>query len=132
MTTPDIDAAYEAALSYLRRHVDIGTSGRWLLTNGDVRGLAAAVGAVGRAQAAADIERAGSILCDCDDADSPPTNPTTQAPMDHHCDCQAVGAAATMLGAYSTTVHAKQCVHGTEFDEFYVPEGQPVADGETR
>jgi hypothetical protein len=26
---------------------------------------------------------------------------------------------ATLLGAYSLTLHAAQCSHGTEFDEFY-------------
>ena len=61
----------------------------------------------------------GSGLCDCDAADSPPTNPSTSAPMDHHCDCRAVDIAATLLGAYSKTSHAKQCGHGIEMDEHY-------------
>lgn len=73
--------------------------------------------AVGRQQAAADVEGPGSQLCDCDDADSPPTNPRTGVLMDHHCDCAAVHAAATMLGGrYSATKHARECVHGTQMD----------------
>jgi hypothetical protein len=59
----------------------------------------------------------GFGLCDCDGADSDPTRDGN--PMDHHCDCRAVATAAALLGAYSKTVHAKQCGHGTEMDEFY-------------
>jgi hypothetical protein len=85
------------------------------------RGAVAAVSAdliaAGRAQATAELEVSGSILCDCSDADAPPTNPQTGAPMDHHCDCRAVEAAATVLGAYSLTTHARQCGHGVEMDE---------------
>jgi hypothetical protein len=80
-----------------------------------------------RAGAIADLERPGSMLCDCDhegEGGSTPTNPKNGAAMDHHCDCQAVRAAATILGAFSTTVHAAQCDHGTEFDEYYAPEAQ--------
>lgn len=65
------------------------------------------------------LERAGSPLCTCEPEDNPPTNPATKARMDHHCDCAAVETAATLLGAYSRTAHAAQCIHGTEMDEFY-------------
>lgn len=65
------------------------------------------------------LERPGSPLCTCDPEDNPPTNPATKARMDHHCDCAAVETAATLLGAYSRTAHAAQCIHGTEMDEFY-------------
>jgi hypothetical protein len=58
------------------------------------------------------IERRGSLLCDCEGADSEPTNPSTHARMDHHCDCQAVDAAAEMLGSGAKTAHAAQCVCG--------------------
>lgn len=61
----------------------------------------------------------GSALCDCDGVDSDPTNPVTGQVMDHHCDCRSVVTAAKLLGAYSETVHARQCDHGTEMDEFY-------------
>lgn len=61
----------------------------------------------------------GSGLCDCAHSDSAPANPHDGSPMDHHCDCRAVVTAAMLLGAYGETVHAKQCGHGTEFDEFF-------------
>lgn len=61
----------------------------------------------------------GSGLCDCYGTDSDPTNSETGASMDHHCDCAAVITAAKLLGAYSATVHAEQCSHGTSMDEFY-------------
>lgn len=61
----------------------------------------------------------GSGLCDCADADGDPTNPKTGAVMDHHCDCRSVSTAALLLGAYSETVHAEQCGHGTSMNEFY-------------
>lgn len=61
----------------------------------------------------------GSGLCDCDGADSDPTNVDTGALMDHHCDCRSVITAAMLLGAYSETTHAAQCGHGTSMDEFY-------------
>lgn len=82
----------------------------------DALDAAAAGYRAGREAAARAIERPGSVLCDCP-ADSPPTNPATAVGMDHHCDCRAVEAAALMLGAYSETQHARQCVHGTEMDE---------------
>jgi hypothetical protein len=58
------------------------------------------------------VERRGSLLCDCDGADSEPTNPSTRTRMDHHCDCQAVDAAAEMLGSGPATTHAAQCTCG--------------------
>lgn len=61
----------------------------------------------------------GFGLCDCDGADSDPVSPRDGAAMDHHCDCRAVVTAAALMGAYSETVHAKQCGDGTEMDEFY-------------
>lgn len=70
----------------------------------------------------AELERPGSGLCDCREPDrdgSLPTNPSTGAEMDHHCECPAVTVTATLLGAYSKTTHAQQCVHGAELDEFY-------------
>lgn len=75
----------------------------------------------------------GSGLCDCDGADSDPTNGDTGAPMDHHCDCRAVITAAMLLGAYSETTHAEQCGHGTSMDEFYQrrsPEGSEPSGGD--
>lgn len=48
-------SAYEAAIDYLARRVDVGTSGRWMLTDEDVHALAAAVAAASRAQVAAEI-----------------------------------------------------------------------------
>jgi len=71
----------------------------------------------------------GYGLCDCDAADSDPTNATTQQAMDHHCGCRAVLTAATIMGAYSRTRHGAQCVHGAEMDEFYqAPEWQAHDD----
>jgi hypothetical protein len=61
----------------------------------------------------------GSGICDCDCSDSEPTSPRDGSAMDHHCDCRAVITAAMLLGAYSETVHARQCGHGTSMDEFY-------------
>lgn len=69
--------------------------------------------------AVAAIEGPDSMLCDCPRDESTPTNPRTGAEMDHHCDCAAVRAAATMLRSYSATNHGQQCVHGTEMDYLY-------------
>lgn len=74
----------------------------------------------------------GSGLCDCDDVDSDPTNAATGAVMDHHCDCRSVVTAAMLLGAYSETVHAEQCGHGTAFDEFYGRRQPPAPAGRPR
>lgn len=49
MTDPH---GYEAATRYLQQHVDLDDrENRWLLNDEDVRGLAEAIGAAGRAQA---------------------------------------------------------------------------------
>lgn len=71
-----------------------------------------------RAQVVSELEAPGSTLCDCEPNENPPTNPRTGARMDHHCECRSVLAVAA-LSLYSTTRHAEQCGHGTEFDELY-------------
>lgn len=68
-----------------------------------------------RARLIGELEARGSLLCDCAHEDtcggSQPTNPVTKQPMDHHCDCSAVDAAATLLGDPKKTRHAAQCIH---------------------
>jgi hypothetical protein len=83
----------------------------------DTPDLRVAVGfayAAGCRAAAEAIEAPGSLLCNgClpyEDPDEEPTNPVTGKPMDHHCECAAVLAAATILGSGSATVHARQCI----------------------
>ncbi|GAA3750303.1 hypothetical protein [Micromonospora maritima] len=58
------------------------------------------------------VERPGSPLCDCRPDLNAPVNPTTRLHVDHHCDCAAVETAALLLGAFSRTAHAQQCVCG--------------------
>lgn len=75
-----------------------------------------------------ELERAGSPLCDCTPDESPPVSPETGNRMDHHCDCEAVRAASTLLRANSLTRHAQECGHGCRYDEFYrpvAPTGEP-------
>ena len=83
LAAPSIPGAYEAAIDYLGRHIDIDPdSNRWLLDDADVRGLAAAVGAAGvaagRAQAAADIRAADQGLT------------CSTAGLGERCDCAAI------------------------------------------
>lgn len=90
-------------------------------------GVLTAVGGETRQEWIASLERAprGTGLCDCArpaDDESVPTSPTTGRRMGHHCECRAVIAAATLLGAYSRTIHAAECGHGTAMDEFYARE----------
>lgn len=99
-----------------------------LLPEGAETQYAAGV-AAGRAQAAADLEQPGSILCDCTYADSLPTNSRSGARMEHHCDCRAVEAAAVLLGAYTATRHAAECGHGPEFDEGYAKNAGAAVGG---
>lgn len=54
----------------------------------------------------------GTGLCDCDGSDDPPNEG-----VDHHCDCAAVTAAASLLHAYTKTRHAGQCEHSSIMDE---------------
>lgn len=62
-----------------------------------------------REQFAAELEGAGSLLCDCN-----PENPAT-SPMDrsvrmaHHCDCPAVAASAMIRRGESVTLHGAEC-----------------------
>jgi hypothetical protein len=88
-----------------------------------------------RQQLVQELEQPGSILCDCPPREEDtPVSPRTGEPMDHHCDCQAVRAAAILLGADSLTSHAKACGHGTRYDEFYTPRAGQAAtpDGPRR
>jgi hypothetical protein len=54
----------------------------------------------------------GEGLCTCADADDDPISIKTGEPMDHHCDCAAVEAAAAVLGSASLTRHHAECVCG--------------------
>lgn len=63
------------------------------------------------------IEAPRSLLCDCDSYDTPPTNATTGAPIDHHCECSAVRAAAALFGKHRLTNHASQCVCADIYDD---------------
>lgn len=56
-----------------------------------------------------ELEARTSLLCDCDPIDRPPTNPHTGAGMDHHCDCGAVRASATIRRGESVTQHGREC-----------------------
>lgn len=56
----------------------------------------------------------GTGLCDCADTDSAPTSWRTGEPMDHHCDCRAVEAAAVLLGGRGQTRHHTACGCGTQ------------------
>ncbi len=129
------EAAYEAtALAYDKAvnaalgnppGTALGPHGRaWLLANPAFRAALDTLWPIavseGRRQAVEEVERPDSMLCDCPPRDeNPATNPDTGAAMDHHCDCAAVEAAATMLRSYSATRHGQQCIHGTSMDEFY-------------
>lgn len=63
-----------------------------------------------REQFADELEARDSLLCDCDDRDgSSPTNPRTGSRMDHHCDCAAVRASATIRRGESVTRHGREC-----------------------
>lgn len=56
-----------------------------------------------------ELEARGSLLCDCDQYDSLPTSPRTGARLDHHCDCAAVKASATIRRGESVTRHGREC-----------------------
>jgi hypothetical protein len=88
-----------------------GRYGRW--ARSAVEAVAPLIAAQALRSAVARIERLGSVLCDCNtDSGNEATNPDTKARMDHHCDCQAVMAAAEMLGSGRGTTHGSQCVCG--------------------
>lgn len=92
---PTVDA-YEAACRALEKHRARADAAETALATAERDALRR-------------IERPGSVLCDCDQNDSEPTNPCSGARIDHHCECPAVQAAATALGAHRLTVHASQC-----------------------
>lgn len=63
-----------------------------------------------RGEFADELEARGSILCDCDRPGSnPPTSPRTGQRMDHHCECAAVKASATVRRGESVTRHGREC-----------------------
>ena len=62
-----------------------------------------------REQFADELEAPGSLLCDCNPADSPPTSPRDGRRMDHHCDCVAVRASATIRRGETVTRHGREC-----------------------
>jgi hypothetical protein len=63
-----------------------------------------------REQFAAELEAAGSLLCDCDGFDVPPTTPANRdVRMAHHCDCAAVTASAMIRRGESVTLHGTEC-----------------------
>lgn len=63
-----------------------------------------------REQFADEIEAAGSLLCDCNPLDDPPTRPSDRSMrMAHHCDCASVTASATIRRGESTTLHGAEC-----------------------
>lgn len=70
----------------------------------------------GRRAAVGDLEKRGSLLCDCDPEANTPTNPSTKEFMDHHCECRAVVAAGIMLGGRRNTIHNSQCVCADIYD----------------
>lgn len=71
-----------------------------------------------RVALAAELERPGSPLCDCDGR-GPATGRNDQ-PMPHHCECPAVVAAATVLRSMSATEHGRACFeYDGSFDNRY-------------
>jgi hypothetical protein len=62
-----------------------------------------------REQFADELEAPGSLLCECDGR-RPPTKPSDRSQrMDHHCDCAAVRASATIRRGESITRHGREC-----------------------
>lgn len=65
-----------------------------------------------RAEVADELEAAGSLLCDCADADCPPTRPDDRSKrMPHHCECAAVNASRTIRRGLTPTRHSLECGH---------------------
>lgn len=63
-----------------------------------------------RAEVADDLERPGSLLCDCNEKTNPPTSWRDRSiRLAHHCECRAVMASATIRRGLTMTLHEREC-----------------------
>lgn len=63
-----------------------------------------------RSEVAAELERPGSLLCDCDAHENPPTSWRDRSiRLAHHCECPAVMASATIRRGLTMTLHEREC-----------------------
>lgn len=71
-----------------------------------------------RAEVADELEAAGSLLCDCDQYDHPPTRPSDRSKrMPHFCECPAVTASRIIRQGLTHTRHALECGHPQWMEE---------------